>query len=283
MGNDNKSTTRELVRWLRIGTLTLTTLGPAIDVLITRLRERSGKTSREIGNAVSNADWSERLLVVGGALSDLVAELKHNPYAQDLRKRGEEIAEELIERGGRLSQNVVERGSEWSHDLAERGEEATRKLSRRSQQMRQELVERSSPQLLVAGFSVGLVAAVVAVYLFMRKRLPQIDLDEEGAHIEIPTNGHVSGNVITARFNQMTEPTPAQDISPTAEDMVTDQAATDNQVPFDAILVGVIDTGRYYPIETPLDQLNSFSDKPADIVYFVSEEEAKSRGFVPAD
>lgn len=283
MGNDNKSTVRELARWLRIGTLTLTTLGPAIDVLITRLRERNGKTGSETGNAVSNADLTERLLVVGGALSDLVAELKQNPYAQDLRKRGEEVAEELIERGSKLSQNVVERGSEWSHDLAERGEKATRKLSRRSQQMRQELVERSSPQLLVAGFSVGLVAAVVAVYLFMRKRLPQIGLDEEEAHIEIPTDGHVSGSVITARFNQMAYPTTAEDVSPMAEDAVTDQAATDNQVPFDAILVGVVDTGRYYPVETPLDQLNSFSDKPADIVYFASEEEAKSQGFIPAD
>jgi len=283
MGNDNKSTVRELARWLRIGTLTLTTLGPAIDVLITRLRERSGKISHEAGKAVSNADLTERLLVVGGALSDLVAELKHNPYAQDLRKRGEEIAEELIERGSRLSQNVVERGGEWSQDLAERGEQATRTLSRRGQQMRQELAERSSPQLLVAGFSVGLVAAVVAVYLFMRKRLPQIDLDEEEAHIEIPANGHVSGNVITARFNQMAEPTTAQDVSPTAEDAATDQATADNQVPFDAILVGVVDTGRYYPIETPLDQLNSFSDKPADIIYFASEEEAKSQGFIPAD
>jgi hypothetical protein len=284
MSNDNKNTVRELARWLRIGTLTLTTLGPAIDVLITRLRERNGKTSPETESAAAaSADWPERLLVVGGALSDLVAELKHNPYAQDLRKRGEEIAEELVERGGKLSQTVVERGSEWSHDLAERGEQATRTLSRRSQQVRQELVERSNPRILVAGFSVGLAAAVVAMYLFMRKRLPQIGVDEEEAHIEIPTNGHVSGNVIAARFNQMAEPTTAQDASPTAEDGVTDQVATDNQVPFDAILVGIVDTGRYYPIETPLDQLNSFSDKPADIVYFASEEEAKAQGFIPAD
>lgn len=283
MGNDNKSTVRELARWLRIGTLTLTTLGPAIDVLITRWRERNGKTSREAEKAVANADWPERLLVVGGALSDLVAELQHNPYAQDLRKRGEEVAEELIERGSKLSQTVVERGSEWSQNLAERGEQATRALSQRSQQMRQELVERSNPRILVAGFSVGLVAAVIAMYLFLRKRLPPISLDEEDAHIEIPTDGHVSGSVITARFNQMAEPTTEQDVSSTAEDAATDQAVTDNQVPFDAILVGVVDTGRYYPIETPLDQLNSFSEKPTDIVYFASEEEAKERGFIPAD
>jgi hypothetical protein len=282
MGNDNKSNVRDLARWLRIGTLTLTTLGPAIDVLITRLRERSGTIRCETKQASSHTDLPERLVVVGGALSDLVAELKHNPYAQDLRKYGEEIAEELIERGSRLSQTVVERGSELSHDLAGRGEQATRALSRRSRQMRQELVERSSPQLLVTGFSVGLVAAVIAMYLFMRKRLPQIDVDED-AHIEIPTNGRVSSNVIEARFNQIVEPTIAEDVSPTAEDAVTDQAASANQVPFDAILVGVVDTGRYYPIETPLDQLSSFSDKPTDIVYFASEDEAKSQGFIPAN
>lgn len=283
MGNNNKETVRELARWLRIGTLTLTTFGPAIDVLIARLRERKEETRGKMEKANANADPPERLLVVGNALSDLVAELRHNPYAQDLRVRGEEIAEELIERGSKLSQSVVERSGEFSRDLVERSEQATRALSRRSQQMRQELAERSSPQVLVAGFSVGLVAAVVAVYLFMRKRLPQIDIDED-AHIELPTNGRVSDNVITARFDQLVEPTTAQNISPTAEDVVTDQVATaEKQVPFDAILVGVVDTGRYYPIETPLDQLNAFSDKPADIVYFASEEEAKSQGFIPAD
>jgi hypothetical protein len=283
MSDDNKSTVRELARWLRIGTLTLTTFGPAIDVLITSLRERSDETRRKTGSVISNVDLQERLLVVGGALGDLVAELKHNPYAQDLRKRGEEIAEELIERGSRLSQTVVERGSELSHDLAGRSEQATRELSRRSQQVRQELAERSNPQVLVAGFSVGLLAAAVAMYLLIRKRLPQIDVDED-AHIELPTNGRVNGSIIEARFNHIVEPTIAEDdVSLTAEDPVTSEAAADKQIPFDAILVGVVDTGRYYSIETPLDQLNSFSDEPADVVYFISEEEAKSQGFIPAE
>jgi hypothetical protein len=149
--------------------------------------------------------------------------------------------------------------------------------------VRQELAERSNPQVLVAGFSVGLLAAAVAMYLLIRKRLPQIDVDED-AHIELPTNGRVSGSVIEARFNHIVEPTIAEDdVSPTAEDPVTSEAAADKQIPFDAILVGIVDTGRYYPIETPLDQLNSFSDESADVVYFISEEEAKSQGFIPAE
>jgi hypothetical protein len=283
MSNSNKRAVRELARWLRIGTLTLTTFGPAIDVLVTRLRERSGESRRETGKNVANVDWPERLLTVGSALSELLAELQHNPYAQDLRKRGEEVAEELIERGSKLSQTVVERSSEWSHDLAERSEQATRALSQRSRQMRQELVEHSSPQVLVAGFSVGLVAAVIGVYLLLRKRLPQIDPNED-AHIELPADGRVSDNVIEARFNQRVQPAITEENAAyTAEDANGDQAATDQQVPLDAILVGVVDTRRYYPIETPLDQLNAFSDKPTDIVYFASEEEAKSQGFVPAD
>jgi hypothetical protein len=220
--------------------------------------------------------------VVGGALRELVAELKHNPYAQDLRKRGEEIAEELIERGSRLSQNVIERGSELSHDLAGRSEQASRALSQRSRQMRQQLAERSNPWVLIAGFSVGLLAAAVAAYLFMRRRWPQDDIDEE-SHIELPTDGRAGDNVIEARFNQKVPSATAEVMMHPTEDAVSDQAATEQQVPFDAILVGVVDTRRYYPIETPPDQLNAFSDKPADIVYFASEEEAKSQGFIPAD
>jgi hypothetical protein len=195
MGNDNKSTAQELARWLRIGTLTLTTFGPVIDALITRLRKRREEASREESKASSNAEMQERLLVVGSALSELVSELRHNPYAQDLRKRGEEIAEELIERGSKLSQTVVERGSDLTHDLAERSELATRELSRRGQQVRQELVARSSPQMLVAGFGVGLLAAAVAMYLFIRKRLPQVDLDED-THIELPADGLVSDSAV---------------------------------------------------------------------------------------
>jgi hypothetical protein len=206
MSNENKkSTAQELTRWLRIGTLTLTTFGPAIDALVSRLRERRDSEISEAGKVNSNAELQERLLVVGGALRDLVAELSTNPYAQDLLKRGEEMAEELIERGSKLSQTVVERGSDLTHDLAGRSEQATRALSQRGQQMRQELIERSNPQLLVAGFGVGLLAAAAAMYLFIRKRLPKIDLDED-AHIELPIEGLVGGSVVN---NSVGEPTAA--------------------------------------------------------------------------
>jgi hypothetical protein len=282
MANDNKRAAREVARWLRVGTLTLTTLAPAIDVLMTRLRERNSTMSHEASKAVRSADWQERLLVVGGALSELLAELRHNPYAQDLRKRGEEVADELIERGSKLSQSVVERGSEWSHDLAERSEQATRALSQRSRQVRQELTEHSNPLVLVTGFSVGLAAAVIAVYLLLRKRLTRVDLDED-AHIELPANGYVNGNVIEAGFKRRAPSALAREKAARASEDASVDHSADQQVPFDALLVGVVDTRRYYPIETPLDQLNVAGDKPSDIVYFASEEEAKSQGFVSAD
>ncbi len=303
MNNDNKSTARELARWLRVGTLTLTTLSPVIDIVVSRLRNRANQVRNEATQLSSDTPLQERLVIIGGALNDLLSELKNNPYAQDLRKRGEDVAEELIERGSELSQTVVGRGNQLSHKLArrssaltqdlterttqathtlnQRSQQMTKELQHRSQQARHELTRRSNPMVLVAGFSVGLLSASIAVYLLIRKRLQQSSADEP-SHIELSGNELVSDAIITANFQRFSEEMPGATMSTTAEDPITSEAATTEQVPFDATLVGIVNTRHYYPIETPLDQLDPSSEEVMEVIYFVSEEEAKAQGYSPA-
>ena len=50
-------------------------------------------------------------------------------------------------------------------------------------------------------------------------------------------------------------------------------AATPDEVPPDAVFVGVVSTKRYYPLEVILDE------DVTERIYFVSEEEAKTQGY----
>lgn len=290
MNTKNKKAAQEAARWLRIGTLTFTTLGPVINELLVRLRDRNEEVQQTVETKTTIAEPQEKLLVVGAALNELLAELKNNPYGQDLLERGEEVASDLIERGSRLSQlvaergsrftrNVARRGSEFTQDLAERSERATKELTHRSR----ELVERNDPAFLAAGFGVGLLATAVTVYLLVRKRL-QVSSIDEASHIELSANGHINTHVIEANFKQATEPAvQPQPTSEGAKAVAEPVETTSTQIPTDAVLVGVVDTRRYYPVETPLDQLNTSGEGALNVIYFASEEEAKAQGFTAAE
>jgi len=50
----------------------------------------------------------------------------------------------------------------------------------------------------------------------------------------------------------------------------------------DAVLLGIVSTKRYYPVETPLDQILTPHEEEVGIVYFRSENEAREQGYLPA-
>jgi hypothetical protein len=90
------------------------------------------------------------------------------------------------------------------------------------------------------------ITAIVAYWFINKRRKSQPT--EESEHIELTFDERISEAVAEAR----------------------------------PVLVGVISTKSYYPVDTPLDQLVSPEEQESNIVYFNSEEDAKELGFSPA-
>ncbi len=132
---DNQQAESGTERLLRIGTLTLTVLGPVINTMAARLAdrlERGGKRTKDL-EALDVEDIQKQLNV-------------KQPLSDALRERGEVLVqelEELVERGTKLSQSLISRSGEVTHDLAERGNTASQDLLRRSEEIRAELRKRS--------------------------------------------------------------------------------------------------------------------------------------------
>jgi hypothetical protein len=233
------------------------------------------------------------------SLSDALQELKDHPYSQQLRKRGESLTEELqdlVERSSQLSQNLLARGSDVTSDLAERGNKASQELIKRSGEARKELRKRSRQVTrqnagqsglfwTIAGFSVGLTAAGVAAYILIRQRIQQQQQLEEAQSIQVPQNGYANATPATAPSSQgagftraATQPEAIIQTQPALlEDTMPAIAVQGNSAPAAAAFVGIVETRHYYPVATQLDQLPESSK--TDVVYFISEDEAKAKGY----
>ena len=207
-------------------------------------------------------------------------------WSQDMLKRGEQVTEEVVERGKealeastRMTQNLARRGSKLTEELAERSSKATQKVARQGSKLAEDLVERGEQILhperkrnrnfwAMIGFGVGLVAAGITTYLFVRRRVLQ---PQETEAIELPNNGSWNGATESGR--------PAGEIR-LVDDIGTAVATLPvvdvekMQRPDDAIFVGVASTRFYYPVDTALEE--------QDLIYFVSEEEARAQGFTAA-
>ncbi|HEY7414691.1 MAG TPA: hypothetical protein VH593_05840 [Ktedonobacteraceae bacterium] len=140
MSKENKQQERVIARWVRVSVLTLTTLGPIIGAVGSRLRDR----------------------------------IK------------EERQRRVITTGPR------ERLAQVSKGLSRRSHEARHKLNKRGRKARQELSGYNNPMVLVAGFSIGLLAAAIAAFILIRKRIQQEQIAEEESHIEL-----VPGNLFS--------------------------------------------------------------------------------------
>ncbi|MBO0790442.1 MAG: LPXTG cell wall anchor domain-containing protein [Ktedonobacteraceae bacterium] len=130
--------------------------------------------------------------------------------------------------------------------------------------------ERNNNLLILLGFFVGLFMALLAVFFFLRKRLQQ--QQEEDTPIQLTQYERL----------QASQKQPVRLLHTTAETTSTSstEAAAvigEQATPDHAALVGVVSTRLYYPLETPLEDLDV-----SDVVYFSSEDEARSQGFLPA-
>jgi hypothetical protein len=101
------------------------------------------------------------------------------------------------------------------------------------------------------GLGLGLALAGIISYQFLRHRLQQRKEEEAALELAYTDLGSQDGTVT-------------------------------NVIPPDAIFVGITRTKLYYPIETPVDQLLTKDDRPTDVIFFLSEEEASKQGFQPA-
>lgn len=145
MSNDNKKIFRETSRWLRVGFLTISVLGPVIDTLASRLRKRSVALRDETAKRGNTAyqQSQERLAATGAALADTVGNLRDNAYRQELLKRGSNLTENLVGRSNKLSQVAIERGGKVGRDLADRGNKATQVAIEQGNDVLQDLTQRS--------------------------------------------------------------------------------------------------------------------------------------------
>ena len=240
-------------------------------------------------------DWGQDMLKRGEHLSEELIE-RGEKTSHDLVKRSEKVAQELTRRSENIAQAVAERSSEAIHDLAERGKELTHDLSKRTdkltrdftkrgRKMTRDLAERGEEWLkserkqnraiwMAAGFGVGLVVAGVITYRLVRGRAIQV-LEEGEESIELPQNG-------------VWNDTPGR---PAGEILHLDSSGTgvatlevigvisaeSSERPTDAAFVGVVNTNYYYPIDSDTEL------ELANVVYFITEEEAREQGFKAAE
>ena len=286
MDTNNKNTLRETGRWLRIAALMLTTLGPIINALAARLRERA-QALRETAEQLDLAEQS-------GNLTQEFAK-RSSEATRSLAERGSKATQVIAERGSKATQAIAERSGKASQELVKRGGELTQEVKQRSRQATEKLAERDGTLWTIIGFAVGLTIASIAAYVLIRRRLQQ--QAEENEQIQLSNNSHLN---IPSRYPKTGEGRPTgQEIHPASQSTSTVQvqpasapvesavaiaepAPTEAERPANATLIGIVNTKRYYPVETPLDQLADSQEGPLDVVYFTSEEEAKEQGFAAA-
>src|SRR5689334_12324029 len=108
-------------RWLRIGTLALTTFAPVLTSIGSRLFQRvKEKDTATVEKARAGVVSPEKLQVLSTALTDVLNDLRTRarPSRRDLRTRGEQMIGAARQRTDSFSHLVAERGSQLSHDLA---------------------------------------------------------------------------------------------------------------------------------------------------------------------
>lgn len=215
----------------------------------------------------SSAKWSQNMLKRGGQVTGGVVERGKEALGassrktQKLAKRGGKLTEELTERGSKVMQRIARQSSKFVEDLVERGEYLLHPERKRNRNF-----------WMMIGFGVGLVVAGVTTYLFVRRRVLQQQETEESESFELPESRSWNGAADADR--------------PAGEILLVDDIGTavatlpvvdveKMQRPAEAVFVGIASTRFYYPVDTPLGEV--------DLVYFVSEEEARAQGFTAAE
>ena len=293
MKNEHMNTETNTGRWLRVGLLSLAFFASIASNIMDYLRKRqemlfttAADTAQRAGMnttikqlSAAGRDWSYDLLKRGEGVAENVAS-QGSKLTHNLLERGQ-VTHDLTERGSQVTHVLAERGGQVTHDLTERGSQATHVLAERGDQLLQPLRKRSGTFWTVFGFSFGLVAATVVTFVLLRKRLGNQMADEEEGHIELPQQnlngagglgqgqpGKLAGEIL----HMDKEGSSVATLQTIGVDVV--KAV---EVPVDAAFVGIVSTKRYYPLE------EAPGESAQDIIYFISEDEAKAQGYSAAE
>ncbi len=226
MSNDNKKIIRETSRWLRIGFMAISVLGPVVNTLSSRLRERSEKlrkeTTKRSGNLLDNlVDQSSKLSqvvsegsgrvgrnvaqrsskatqLVADSSNDVLQELveRSEKASQELAKRGEQASKEIMKRGTKVSREVTKRSQKAAKEVQKRSRKAQLELSRRTEQLTGQNTRQAIPFWPI--FSSGLIAAVVAIYLLVRRQLQRNEQNSQPEQIALNNSLNGTGKSTTS-------------------------------------------------------------------------------------
>ncbi len=177
MNTKQKDIVQQGSRWLRVGVLTITTVGPIVNTLVARMRQQAAiaqaAASSQAAQSLEDEQQSEQSRLVPIS-RELLAEqarqlqkqarhwqmqakhlrkaLRHeskqrrrlNKMVQQLQKKGVDWGQEMLKRSEDLTGDLVAQGSKLSHDWLERGGKVTRDLTERGSDLSQDLVKRGS-------------------------------------------------------------------------------------------------------------------------------------------
>lgn len=284
-------------RWLRTAMLTYTLAGPVIRAWIKRRADQGSQAIASAAQALPEvaqsrqADLRQRLEELTRESRQKAVEQAQNlrdqaaqfqAQARQLRKAlrkeakqrrkllaqmrdsGVEWGQDLLKRSEHLTEELVERGEEMTQDLAKRG----RKLAKQTEKL---LPAKQQNRIvwMVSGFGVGLVIAGAITYRLVRSRAFRQALLEEEQAIELPQSEEWT--VVTQPAGEIVH----VDQNGTTVTKLETVTVANTERPENAAYVGVLSTQSYYPVDTELEH--------TDLVYFLSEEEARSRGFKAAE
>jgi hypothetical protein len=189
-------------------------------------------------------------------------------FGKDLLKRGSEITQNLLDIGGKTTHDLTERSGVLTQELTKQSGKVTEELARRGERMLEPVRKRDRTFWTLVGFGVGLVAAGAITYQLVR-RLTQQQM-EQNEHIELPQSdswnglqGKPGGEILHID----------QGGAAVATLEIVDVETVEQTA--DATIVGVKSTKLYYPAGTDIE--------PEDLVYFATEEEARTQGFRAAE
>lgn len=278
-----------LDRALRTGLVVYTVARPVINAFLDRMSQRSEAQSEQeqgdeqsaVGVAAAPSGTLNRLSELAQGGRQQASEQLHSlqEQATQLEEQSKQLLKSLGEeakrgrkQGRKMVKQVRKTGENVGTSVAgavETSGKAIQDLAERGQQVLKPSVKQNRNLWMVLGFSVGLLAAAIATYLFVRRRVLQqaTELDQ---HIELPlTRGlnDAGANPPVGAIQHVDDIGTAVSTMPVVD-------VENMEQPEGARFVGVASTKYYYPIEIVLPD--------EDLVYFISEEEAQAQGFTPA-
>lgn len=292
------------VRIPRLAMLSLTLGGPVVRATLERLRSRAAASKAAATAATATpahqadiGDMRDRLEELTQESRERIAQqIKHlrkqahqlqdqsgqlrkalqeeahqrQKYLKQVRKAGLDWSQDAWKRSEEFTGDIIERGQEISQDLAKRSRKATRELADLSEQALAPVREHSRAWTFV-GFGLGALIAGAITYRIVRGRAARQFAEDETIELSAfaSSNGNTTHPAPTIRHFDLGEEGVAVAVQSPVE--LANDLSESAARPEEAVFVGVISTKQYYPIDTQLEAI--------DLVYFLTEEEARKQGF----